>query len=218
MSKRIAFINFLETITSFLRHDSTASRQWTLPDKDGEITVNPTTPRKLKGIYHYPQDTGAGMSTLAPAVNSMRFHPYFVKERMTIDRIGCVVSAGTTGKARVGIYAADASGYPSALVVDSGEFTITAPGNYTSTIDVTLEPGLYYFGYLVDTANTFFSFINGQYYFYDGALGVTNIGSANINLVWFIARTYGPLPDPFPAGGNAATTAMGVAVHFRIAS
>jgi len=37
MSKRIAFRNFLDTVTSFFRNDSTTPRVWTLQDRDGTI-------------------------------------------------------------------------------------------------------------------------------------------------------------------------------------
>lgn len=34
MSKRIAFINFLETVTSFIKNEATVAREWILPDRD----------------------------------------------------------------------------------------------------------------------------------------------------------------------------------------
>src|SRR5688572_8583565 len=34
MSKRIAFINFLETVTSFIINNATQAREWIFPDKD----------------------------------------------------------------------------------------------------------------------------------------------------------------------------------------
>lgn len=37
MAKRIAFKNFIDTITSFIRNDATIARQWNLKDRDGTL-------------------------------------------------------------------------------------------------------------------------------------------------------------------------------------
>jgi hypothetical protein len=44
MGKRVAVKNFLDTYTSFLKHESTTGREWTLPDRSGEIVVITGTP------------------------------------------------------------------------------------------------------------------------------------------------------------------------------
>lgn len=46
MSKRIKFINFLETITSFIRNNATIAREWIFPDKDGTVAMVDDTESK----------------------------------------------------------------------------------------------------------------------------------------------------------------------------
>ncbi len=49
MSKRIAFINFLETITSFIRNDATTARVWQLQDRNGTLADDADLATKVTG-------------------------------------------------------------------------------------------------------------------------------------------------------------------------
>lgn len=87
---------------------------------------------------------GASLSTLALPLNVIKFYKIYIANAITVTRLGCNVTiAGTAGsKGRLGIYS-DVNGYPSALILDSGEFTADAAAAKTLTgLSGTLPAGV----------------------------------------------------------------------------
>ena len=67
---------------------------------------------------------GGSLSTLALPLNVIKFYKIYIANAITVTRLGCNVTIGGTAgsRGRMGIYS-DVNGYPSALILDSGEFT-----------------------------------------------------------------------------------------------
>ena len=147
--------------------------------------------------------TAAQLTTGPVTINTIRASAFIVTYPLSIDRIACEVTVGTTGKIRLGIWADDGTGYPSTLILDGGEQTISAPGmiGTSTSISATLNPGLYWVGYVTDTGNTMRL---GNTASYPPAVGVPSAGASGfVHINWSVAFTYGALPNPFPAGGSA---------------
>ncbi len=210
MSKRIAFINFLETVTSYFRHDSTAPRQWTFQDRDGKIAdlyptivMGTTLNRRHVGIIGSSVNNG----TQAPTINTIVSRPMLIDSEVTIDKLSCEVTTGATGKIIIGIYNSDGiDNGPGSLLVTSGELSITAPGVYEglSVASIALKPGMYWISYCVNTANTFRTIDTLRMLV---PLGLPSTLGATYGSHLKVSRTYdGTLPNPITAGSVVEST------------
>ena len=67
---------------------------------------------------------GGTLSTISLGSNVIKFYKIYIANGITVTRLGCnVTNAGTAGsRGRLGIYS-DVNGYPTNLILDSGEFT-----------------------------------------------------------------------------------------------
>jgi hypothetical protein len=169
----------------------------------------------VKGITqdrrHGAPFNASNLSAGAHAVNTYRGFPVEIRERVTIDKIGIEVTAGTSGKMRIIIHA-DVDGYPGAYLGESGELTVTAPGVYEGLAgggSLTLAPGLYWFILWGDTGNTVRS-VNAAAM--NPAFGHSATGGTILfGTFWnssVMAYSSVTVVDPYPAGatiGNAAT-------------
>lgn len=194
------FINVAGTFTSVFANTNTAARTYTFMDRDGTIMdgFNDRMTGSTLNRYHHGGSVTQSSFTSAIVVNFLRATPIRINFPCTIDRIICEVTAGTSGKIRLGIYSNNPSGGPNALLVDGGELTVTAPGIYSSTVSLTLLPGLYWLAYLSDTANTL-----RHSGIAENVMGwPSTLGSSQNGLTWTVAKTYGALPDPYTAGGS----------------
>jgi hypothetical protein len=198
---KINFKNALDTVTSFFTNSNTVSRTYTFQDIDGTMayTFKKYTSGSANNRYHPITPFTASAATAAATINSLRAYPVIVDAPITIDRIACQVTVGTTGNIRIGIYNDDGTGKPGTLVVDSGQLAITTPAVYQATINVTLLPGIYWFAYLTDTANTMLVFSSGNFYPVAGFSSVSF--NTTVPAVYLVAQTYGALPNTFTAGG-----------------
>ena len=164
--------------------------------------------------WQFPSDNLTALGSVAATINVLRAVPFPVRFPTRIDRLGCQVLTGTTGKIRIFIYADDGNGYPGTLVAQSGELLVTTPAIYYGAIDVTLQPGLYWFGFITDTANSHLSFLNGNTSGYYQGIGLNS--SASSSYVIQASQTYGALPDPFPAGATYPQANMNVLPIYRV--
>ena len=88
-----------------------------------------------------------GNSTLSTGtllLNTIKFYKIYTANTVTVTRMGCnITAAGTAGsKGRLGIYS-DLNGYPSTLILDSGEFTCDTIAAKTLTgLSATLPAGV----------------------------------------------------------------------------
>ncbi len=128
--------------------------------------------------------------------------PFASPRGATIDRLAfeVTVGGGAGAKARTGIYQATSATniYPSALIVDGGEFDTTTTGVKAATVSVTLEPDILYWAvFLSGTAAPTIRRldITGVW------LGVPSTMGANAGNGVQVAQAYGALPNPYTAGG-----------------
>jgi hypothetical protein len=87
---------------------------------------------------------GGSLSTISLPGNIIKFYKIYIANAITVTRLGCnVTNAGTAGsRGRLGIYS-DVNGYPSALILDSGEFTCDSIAGKTLTgLSGTLPAGV----------------------------------------------------------------------------
>lgn len=141
--------------------------------------------------------------------------PFCVSRAMSFDRIAVYINVLAAGSsARLGLYANGTNNNPGVLVVDGGEVSVATTGLKTATIDVALTKGLYWMAIVSDSNPTPHGY--AQY-------GLTLPGVAtmsngrNYEIGWYVAHTYGALPDPFGAATkHSYITIPGVSL--RVAS
>lgn len=111
-------------------------------------------PFRSGGYYFTSSPTSAGTSA-SHGIGVLRVVPFIVHRAVSITRLGAEVStAGEAGsKVRLGCYA-DSDGYPSTLVVDAGQINGDSATTQELTVAVSLNPGLYWFGAVVQTVTT----------------------------------------------------------------
>lgn len=214
---KINFKNVANTFISFFTNSNTAARTYTFMDRDG--TIQDCYNYLLKGTTanrrHTNASDGASISSGNLTINSLRGQALMINAPITIDKISCEVTTGTSGKIRLMIFASDTNGNPGALVAESGELTITTPAVYEglSVASVTLLPGLYHLAYLTDTANTVRAYNQSS-----TALnyGFPVSGFTNMSYVVISALTYGAAPDPFTAGFAYSASGTAMVICFRV--
>lgn len=118
--------------------------------------TNNDLPRLVAGQYFYAVGVGAVSTTVGHGTNSLRVAPLVVERTLPVDRIGVdVATVGDVGsKVRLGIYADNGNSYPGALLVDAGQVAGDATGSQEATIALTLYPGVYWIGGVVQSVTT----------------------------------------------------------------
>lgn len=111
-------------------------------------------PSPIVGAWYFSATSGSASATLGN--NNLRMQPFVVKKTTKIDRLSIPVSvAGQSGSVvRLGIYTDTGSGYPGNLVVDSGPLAGDVVATPQATVDVTLTPGIYWIGGVVQGGST----------------------------------------------------------------
>jgi len=133
--------------------------------------------------------------------NRLYAYPLFIARDLTIDRIAIdIQTAGAGGtKARLGIYNNGTNLYPGTLLDDYGEVAVDTTGIKAITISQALTKGLY--GIVVVSDGTPIlkasSAVTHSYW-----LGIRGTSFGYHQQGWYVAHTYGALPDPFTAGGT----------------
>jgi hypothetical protein len=96
------------------------------------------------GNWNLGVQGGGALSTISLPGNIIKFYKIYTTNTVTITRLGCnVTNAGTAGsRGRIGIYS-DVNGFPTNLILDSGEFTcdVIAPKLLTG-LSATLPAGV----------------------------------------------------------------------------
>jgi len=166
-------------------------------------------PTYRTGQYHGPSVLTSGyFSWGSPADWGVKLtaEPFIVQRRIRIDRIGTTIcgTGGTGAVVRLGIYYDNGESYPGSLLLDAGTVDAESSTGWKElTIDVTLEPGLYWLVFFPnDPTIDFRSSGYGQ----GGkiGLGISNPGAGS----WFTfgdlyySMTYGSLPSTFPTGAS----------------
>lgn len=153
----------------------------------------------------------SSISTTTLATGSLKASPIYVGKNRTVDRIQAEVTTfGASSKLRLGIYADDGTGYPGALVVDSGEIDAGSNGVKNVTIAASLSPGLYWLACLGGTANCTYR-AESSTCFFGPVFGFDQAMSSVVRQpYWVVAQAYGALPNPFTASGTVNTTSTNI--------
>lgn len=148
-------------------------------------------------------------TSISSSANTIVAYPFRVFNSIEFNRLGVnMVSGGlASSRGRVGIYAnvLTSNMYPGALVVESGELTLTGSAAMKEgTVAGALDPGIYWVAMLYNDANS----------------GLQASQSISNHLMphadpWNVvvykgvskAQSYGAMPDPFPSSGSWVTTA-----------
>lgn len=167
----------------------------------GRAVISGTTQYSIPGVE--PTAT----ATQVIAANIVRYCPILVVTPITIDQLMIeVTGAGAGGTtARLGIYVADTSWQPGALIVDAGTVAVDSLGVKAAGVGVTLQPGRYLTALNSDGAPTLRVVRGGGMYTgFNVALGATpGISSPNV------AQAYGVFPGTGTAWTGAGGTALG---------
>jgi hypothetical protein len=204
---KINFKNAANSIISFFTNANTVARTYLFQDRDGTIAdtyVNHPA-GSTNDRYHESALSVAATLTTALTINVIRVIQFEVKYPTTIDGLAAEITTGTTGNVRFCIYAPNATGYPGALIYDSGTITVTAPAVKNPTISLVLKPGMYWKGYITDTANTFRAIGNAT--LYSGIGFPSTLGNNTCGVCYSTALAFGAFTDPFPAGASVITIA-----------
>lgn len=187
----------------------------------------PTMSRRLLGTFTAPPLTtgryyrlpNAAVTTSGASLvnNTVRLAPKFIPNRTTFDRLGVgVTTAGEAGSVfRFGCYADDGTGRPGALVLDAGTIGTDTTGEKIATVDLTLDPGWYWFGGAVQAASTTLPVIRIVSQFWEPVPidmmavptgGAVAMGSLQANVAGALPATFTP-----------TNSAMSVAMYGRVA-
>lgn len=105
--------------------------------------------------YFYCCSPESTQTSTALGNEQLRLAPWFVADAIHITKIFAeIISAGQADSTyRIGIYSDNGVGYPNELVVDGGSVAADVIGTPEVTVDVTLDPGLYWIGGAVQGAS-----------------------------------------------------------------
>jgi len=152
------------------------------------------------GFYLQPENMVGHPNLTFTGENDMLWATAFpVSRKARFDRIGIWIGThpGPFGHIRLGLYNSLGNCFPKSPLALSNELTLAAVTNINDVINLTLNPGLYFFVWLSDDALAEFISTNTH---------VRVLGSDNLQLYpasWYVAPyPYGPLPDPFPPLGT----------------
>lgn len=82
------------------------------------------------------------------------FYPHFIRERTTITALGVRVAATNAGNVQAAIYANDFTTMrpTGAALASTASMSTASAANVSADVNITLEPGLYWFGTNIDNA------------------------------------------------------------------
>lgn len=143
-------------------------------------------------------------------------YPFPVVRAITIDKLSIQVRTAKTGKkVRFGIYKDDGNIYPGDLLLDAGEVDVGTLDVKAVIIDQALSKGLYWFVVLSDGTPAL-RIIETHF----TPMGIYPDDLGKVYLYWYKTLTFGPLPDPFPAGAGrySGSFSASTAVFAHLAS
>ena len=152
-------------------------------------------------------------ATPSMVANRLYATPLLVVRNITIDRIAIQVTTLAGGaSARLGIFNNGANLYPGSLLLDAGTVSVATTGIKAITINQALTKGLYWFAVVSD----------GVPQLYAGnppRPSILGLGSALFvysNVGWYVAHTFGTLPDPFTGGATLGNGSNGYPSAFMV--
>lgn len=155
--------------------------------------------------------TGGDLQDGVLAANTLYALPLDLGANFRINRAGIRVTSGSAGYLRYGIYK-DTDGLPSRLLIDFGEFDVTASGRYKWSDSHKLREGRKWLAVLTDATPTVLC-INPNYII--PVLGFSSGLDPTPRYGFQASYTYGPLPADFPATPDFIEAAPLPAVFLR---
>ena len=136
--------------------------------------------------------------------------PYPIARARTPATLFIFVGVGDGGNpnVRVGLYADDGNLYPAARITNGGVVDVTAAGLKTVVYTVQLTKGMYWLAFIGDGTCSLQS-TSGSLHLL-GSPATPN----SPDHAWYVADTYGNLPDPFPAGATGHQVGYCVGMSF----
>lgn len=173
-----------------------------------------------KGLNNAPAAGGAVPSGQLYGI------PFFLQATRTVDQLGVVASgvAGAAGqRALVGIYASNASLYPTTRLAVTPQLNVESNGAKVGAVNVTLQAGTLYWAAFVQggsaTACQFHSMLQAEFTLAPLLFGVSTDGddSSTYTLIRIARAWDGTLPDPFtPAAGVQTVTGPVIFARFSV--
>jgi hypothetical protein len=174
---------------------------------------------QFSGLDYSNQTLQIAPGTGALTANVLRTFPLVITKAVTYTALRVQVSTAVAAtNFRIGLYNSNAAGYPNQLIAGSdtlsfdGNLTTVQVGTFASAI--TLQPGLYWIAVISSGAPTLRSVpvaaippVLG----FNPAFGTNNQYTGRS-----IARTFGPLPDPHPAGATLLANTVAPLVLLRV--
>jgi len=154
---------------------------------------------RLTGRYYSSVPFNVSISSYSGYSEKLYALPFLVPVAQSFDRIGINLVSGDAGAVgRLGIYS-DSDVYPSSLVyASSSNLDFSFSGIKEESIDISLEPGLFFFFFLFQSGSTL-QFKGASSDGFYGILGAQSPGlKSYIN--YEVNQAFGSLPDPYPTG------------------
>ncbi len=170
----------------------------------------------VSGRYITGLDGGSSSEFTNGTIGRLWASPLPVSRALTIDRLAVdVTTLQAASLNRLGLYASTADGLPGALLVDGGTVDTSTTGLKEVTVDVAVNPGLYWGAWEYDVASVG---LRGRPENGSMSLGHPTPGNQPYGIL-FVAHTFGALPDPFGTPGSyfSNSTVKGNVVYARVA-
>lgn len=178
-----------------------------------------------------PEGSVANGSALA--ANSIRYHPFLIREKVTLSDLGArVTTAAASGNIQLAIYRMNMStrrptgtALTSTPSISTASATTVNSGAALNGGNVTLEPGWYFFALNVDSTaggTVSFSYISISSNFQSGVMGSTTQatiagGQATGSFFLTSSQTYGTWGDVTSATFTEVTSALSFHGHYKVA-
>lgn len=209
------------TTSQWLRGDK--SWQKIGPETVGKSYVVPST--YASGYYYLFNSLSSSSTTNNLGNNNLRLSPAVISSTVTISRLWVEHTAAGEASAvfRIGVYADNGNGWPGNLVVDAGTVSMAgAAAVQEVTVNVTLNPGVYWVGGVVQGAATTqptVRVINGnnmEEHNIPFGTSLPSAGAARVSVVR--GGTSGALPATFDAlSTNTISGSFPARVGFKVA-
>ncbi|MEM5854469.1 MAG: hypothetical protein QW228_08950 [Candidatus Aenigmatarchaeota archaeon] len=152
---------------------------------------------------------GGATGTLAVGANTLRVLPFLVAKTTRFDRIAIHVTTAASGTTvLLGMYD-DENVYPKNLIASFGTVDSASTGLRELSINLTLEPGLYWLA-LISNGNPTLGGVAASAC--PAILGGTTPNETPANS-YYITQTTQTLPHPFPNGASVASIPYLIAIR-----
>lgn len=170
--------------------------------------------REIMRVGEYlPLAPTRGMQDTALVADTLYAAPFYVPRALSLDRIAVQITAQAGENIRFGIYSNGTNLYPGALVLDSGEVTLSDTQVEAVTISESKLKGIYWGVILSDGTPSLRGLIRTF-----NPLGFSPTDWNSFGMAWVVSQTYGALPATFTAGGSVTRGGERGYCLFRLAS